>query len=112
MAQYSGAKINGEELPITGDSIILDSGSSINHIPSKEFNLIINVITRDHECKTFMNPLETYFCDCSGANDDTFPTLELMSGNITFTLRPEDYILYEKIYPNDPNTPAQCMIGF
>ena len=56
-----------------------------------------------------MNPLETYYCKCSGASDNSFPTLKLTSNDIVFILEPQSYILYEHI---DPNEPALCMIGF
>ena len=109
MTAFSGAQIDDELWQSTADSMILDSGSSINHIPTKEYNILLNVIVRDHECKTVMNPLETYYCKCSGADDPTFPLLKLRSGSIRLNFRPQDYLVYEAIAPNEPK---QCMVGF
>ena len=109
MAEFSGAKIGDELWKSTANSVILDSGSSANHIPTKEYNILLNVIVRDHECKTVMNPLETYYCKCSGADDPTFPLLKLRSGAIRMKFRPKDYLVYESIAPNEP---PQCMVSF
>ena len=48
MTDFSGAEIDGVEWAISVKTIILDSGSSINHVPTKEFNILINEITKDH----------------------------------------------------------------
>ena len=56
-----------------------------------------------------MNPLETYYCECEGADDPTYPMLKLNSGNITFNFHPKDYLVYERI---DINEPPSCMISF
>lgn len=109
MAAFTKAEIGGEEWPISVDSIIFDSGSSINHIPTKEYNILLNVLTRDHKCKTVMNPLETYYCQCSGSDDITFPTLKIHSGDFVFNFEPRDYLIYEQI---DLNGQASCMISF
>ena len=109
MAAFTGAEIDGEEWQSTANSIILDSGSSINHIPTKEYNILLNVIVKNHTCKTVMNPLETYYCECSGTDDPSFPMLKLHSNNVSFNFRPVDYLVYEQIAPNEP---AQCMISF
>ena len=69
MAEITGAKIDGEDWPITVDSIIFDTGSSINHIPTREHNILLNTLMRNHSCKTVMNPQETYYCECTGADD-------------------------------------------
>ena len=47
--------------------MIFDSGSSINHLPTKEYNILMNLITRDHSCRIYMIPYETYYCECNGA---------------------------------------------
>ena len=97
MATFEKAEIGDEEWPISVDSIIFDSGSSINHIPTKEYNILLNTLTRDHKCKTVMNPLETYYCQCSGADDPTYPTLKLHSGDYIFNFEPIHYLIYEQI---------------
>ena len=97
MASFTKAKIGDEEWPITVDSVIFDSGSSINHIPTKEYNILLNTLTRDHKCKTVMNPLETYYCECSGANDPSYPTLRFHSGDYIFNFEPIHYLIYEQI---------------
>ena len=89
--------------------MIVDSGSSINHIPTKEYNILLNHITRDHKCKTVMNPLETYYCECESADDESYPMLKLTSGDVTFNFGPKDYLVYERI---DVNEPPSCMISF
>ena len=109
MAQFESAQIDGEDWPISVDSIIFDSGSSINHIPTKEYNILLNIITKDHKCKTVMNPLETYYCQCIGADDTSFPTLKMYSGDFVFNFKPQDYLVYEQI---DVNAQATCMISF
>lgn len=109
MATFEKAEIGDEEWPISVDSIIFDSGSSINHIPTKEYNILLNTLTRDHKCKTVMNPLETYYCQCSGADDPTYPTLKLHSGDYIFNFEPIHYLIYEQI---DVNQPKSCMISF
>ena len=109
MTLLQSAEINGIEWPITFDSIIMDSGSSINHIPTKDYNILMSVIVGDHRCRTVMNPLETYYCECEGADDPTYPMLKLNSGNITFNFHPKDYLVYERI---DINEPPSCMISF
>ena len=108
MTELTGASIAGEEWPISVDSIIFDSGSSINHIPTKEYNILLNVITRDHRCKTVLNPLETYYCECQGASDDSFPTLALKSNGITLNFKPQDYLVFEQFSTNEKS----CMISF
>ena len=44
MLDLDSAQIGSEELPISVDAMILDSGSSINHIPTKDYELLINAI--------------------------------------------------------------------
>lgn len=56
MAPLSGAEIGGETWRVTAESMIFDSGSTVNHIPTKEYNLLLNEIVRDHECQVVMNP--------------------------------------------------------
>ena len=51
MAQFEKAEIGGENWPISVNSLIFDSGSSVNHLPIKEYNILLNVITRDHSCR-------------------------------------------------------------
>ena len=109
MTSLEGAFVDEDILPITVDSIIFDSGSSINHIPTREYNLLLNYIMREHECITIMNPLETYYCECTGMNDASFPELAVQSGLFKFNLRPSDYLLYERV---DSSSKRLCMISF
>ena len=77
MTSLDSAFIDGTDWSITVDSIIFDSGSSINHIPTREYNVLLNYIMREHSCITIMNPLETYYCDCTGEDDASFPQLSI-----------------------------------
>ena len=69
----------------------------------------MNIIMQDHSCETVMNPLEIYYCECSGPADATFPTLKFTSNDAEFVLEPQAYLLYEHLEPNEP---ALCMVGF
>lgn len=109
MAYLDTAKIGDTDWPITVQTIIFDSGSSINHIPTREYNILLNQLTKDHVCKSVMNPLETYYCECTGVDDPTFPVLTLTSGNVALNFKPIDYLVYEKIDMNDTH---MCMISF
>jgi len=75
MAQFDSAQIAGERWPISADSLIFDSGSSVNHIPTKEYNILLAAITKDQQCRIELLPYETYYCECEAADDDSFPTL-------------------------------------
>lgn len=82
MAEFDSAEIDGEPWPITVNSLIFDSGSSINHIPTKEYNILLTEITKNHTCQVERIPYETYYCVCDGADDDSFPTLQLHSSDV------------------------------
>ena len=88
MAGLESANIGEEKWPISGVSIIFDSGSSVNHIPVKEYNILLAAITRDHQCQTQFTGYETYYCECDGVNDPTYPTLSLHSGATTLNFKP------------------------
>ena len=68
--------------------MIFDSGSSINHVPTKEYNILMNMITKDHSCRIELIPYETYYCECVGANDESFPLLKLYSSDYIFNFKP------------------------
>jgi hypothetical protein len=108
MTELKSAKIGKEDWPITVDTIIFDTGSSINHIPIKDFNFLMVILTRDHKCKTLMNPQETYYCACNGANDQTYPVLKLKSNNVTLNFNPSDYLVFEKINAKE----YACLVSF
>ena len=55
-----------------------------------------------------MNPLETYYCDCSGASDPTYPTLKLKTRGVTLNFKPNDYLVYERVGQAE----YSCMISF
>ena len=109
MAQFDRAEIGGERWPLSADSLIFDSGSSVNHIPTKEFNILLQAITREHTCRIEMIPYETYYCECTGASDATYPVLTLMNGNMAFNFKPQDYLVYEKV---DATSQYMCMVSF
>ena len=44
MVEFTSAQIGSEELSISVDAMILDSGSSVNHVPTKDYELLINAI--------------------------------------------------------------------
>ena len=110
MSEFEAASIDGERWPISVDSLIFDSGSSVNHIPTKEYNILLAAITKDHLCQTELIPYETYYhCECNGADDPTYPTLSLHSGSTTFNFKPRDYLVYVRL---DPVSDPLCMVSF
>jgi len=56
-----------------------------------------------------MIPYETYYCECEGASDPSYPTLKLNSGATTFNFKPQDYLVYEKI---ESSLELLCMVSF
>lgn len=110
MSEFDAASINGERWPVSVSSLIFDSGSSVNHIPTKEYNILLTAITKDHNCRVELNEHNTYYwCECVGADDPTYPTLSIHSGDTTFNFKPRDYLVFESI---DAISDPLCMITF
>ena len=109
MVEFNSAQIGSKELSISVDAMIFDSGSSVNHIPTKDYELLINAIYNDHNCRTIFNPNPSIYCDCSGADDETFPTISLHSSSFVLNFHPRDYLIYELVALNQPK---QCLVTF
>ena len=95
MVDLNSAQIGSKELSISVDAMILDSGSSVNHIPTKDYELLMSAIWNDRNCRTIFNPNPSIYCDCSGVDDETFPTLSLHSNDFVLNFHPRDYLIYE-----------------
>ena len=102
--------LGGKNLEVTADNLIFDSGSSLNHIPVKEFNKIVQLITATHQCEPHMRPSTTYYCECDSVEDTTFPTMEIHTKSKVFNFKPRDYLILEQV-PEKNNT-KHCMISF
>jgi hypothetical protein len=67
--------IDEEEYEMKADEAILDSGTSLTYLPTKDYETILKYIEAHTNCYEY----ETYpgyiFCDCKSSSDDVFPTL-------------------------------------
>ena len=97
-------------LEVSAENLIFDSGSSLNHVPVREFNRIIQTITVDHTCEPHMRPSTTYYCECDSVEDSTFPTMQIHAKGKIFNFKPRDYLILESL-PEKNNT-KHCMISF
>ena len=97
------AKVGNITLKLTVDDVIFDTGSSLNYMPSKEYQTFYKEITREHYCWTDKKD-KLLYCSCNGQNDDTFPSLSMHLGSRKsahwFYLKGQDYIQYDKYKRN------------
>ena len=103
------AEIGDEDWNIQATSVIYDSGSSFNYLIPRDFNVLMNRITKQVNCFYVVEPQETYLCECSSVNDPRYPTLKLSIGKTKLFFEPKDYLLYGQFKPlSDP----VCLLTF
>ena len=89
------AMLGNINLEVSAENLIFDSGSSLNHVPVREFNRIIQTITADHTCEPHMRPSTTYYCECESVEDPSFPTMQIHAKGNIFNFKPRDYLILE-----------------
>ena len=104
------AFIGNDNLEPSVSQIIFDSGSSLNHIPSPEFKILIDSIRKHHKCRAFMKPLETWYCQCRGVDDPSFPSIHIYTNTVEFRLHSKYYLLEEEVQDPVTKEPYQCML--
>ncbi len=84
-------------LGTTYTNLVLDSGSSLNYIPTSDYNKVYKGLITDKgiKCSDDSSSGLTY-CTCSSASDSKFPTLNLKMGNrYIFYMQNSDYLIYD-----------------
>jgi hypothetical protein len=91
---------NQVDLSETPSNVILDSGSSLIYIPTKEFTSITTQIYRHKLCSK--NTKDNFiYCPCDANLDslNAYPTIEILVGDFTaqhyFSLEGSDYLIYD-----------------
>ena len=88
------------ELSKSPSSVILDSGSSLIYIPTKEFNSITTEIYTHKLCSKNTQDNFVYCpCDANLESLNAYPTIEILMGDFTdqhyFSLEGSDYLIYD-----------------
>ena len=80
---------------------ILDTGSSLIYVPTREFASILVEIQRFTDCEWYDRSQE-HVCDCPRGNREDFPTISILLGGTYdqhwFYLKGEDYMIYDKTW--------------
>lgn len=85
-----GFEFNGVKLNRGKSAAVFDSGSTNIHIPSRAFKAI-----HDRLNARFSKDMNAFEVECEDIS--TFPTINLILGNLKINLKPEDYILTQEL---------------
>jgi len=81
-------------MEIEDDGVFFDSGASLIYLPAKSYDKVLAKITDGKECAQADNFL--WACNCTGAEDPTFPTIYILLGSYYnqhwFELEGQDYL--------------------
>ena len=98
--EASGNLQNPGVLFITNSKAILDTGASLNYIPTKDYKGFVDLVSAKQNCvKTSLTTnTDMLLCDCVKKGDtyEGFPTLEFSLGGHALSLRPQFYLKWNK----------------
>lgn len=97
--ELNSATIGGEEITITKDSVILDSGASVMYIPYDDYSTIYRKIITENVLSCTEDDVGNTYCDCKNIYDSRYPNVTVKLNNrYTFTLKSQDYLIWSSYY--------------
>lgn len=89
--------VGGVAITLSYNNVVLDSGSSLNYIPSSDYTQLYSAITRNgaNKCSKDASSGITY-CSCTTVADSNYPNITLKMGNqFIFYFNNTDYLVYD-----------------
>jgi hypothetical protein len=84
--------------------VIFDSGASVNHLPTRDYNTVMKIITEGHTCTKRADLHNATYCQCDPFDVTTFPDFQITIGDVELTMESKYYLVYEE--------ENGCMIAF
>lgn len=77
------AQVDKQDIDVGGYAeIMINSGVSVNYVPTKSYQIIMNKIAETKKC-TYDPDSALYYCHkCSGWRDKSFPTIRIRMGSL------------------------------
>lgn len=95
-------QIGVKDIKLSVPSIIFDSGSTLNYLPTKEYIQITSEIVKNKTCEIKKDML---VCKCNSAADTGYPVITVDIGDVSLEFKSEHYLLYDKYY-------GGCLVTF
>lgn len=80
---YLGSVLLGSsQVADSGALAIFDSGTSINHLPSRDYQLVMEIIKKGKTCTERIDPSDPVYCECDANDVSNFPNFVFSFGEI------------------------------
>ena len=91
--RLDGASLDGEDLKIRTNKVIIDTGTSFTLVPKRDHRLIMRYfLNRGYDCQIDKYMYNLFVCQCSDDEYAEYPTLEVIIGGTAYKLAPVNYI--------------------
>lgn len=88
-------QVGTKNVPLSVPSVIFDSGSTLNYLPTKEYILVTSEIVKNKRCDIKKDML---VCSCKSASDPGYPVITMDLGDVSLEYKSEHYLLYDRYY--------------
>ena len=70
---FHNVTMGNYQIPVSVSSVMADTGTSLNMIPDRDFNIILNTFFTNFECSLLANTLTT--CTCTDEQHKSIPDI-------------------------------------
>ena len=90
-------ELNGNNIPITASTALIDSGSSLIIVPQSDFHQIESTLQNQFNFYCFVDSISNLLkCECPNGDINNFPALNLTFQNYSLSLPPSYYITQDQ----------------
>ncbi len=85
--------LNDDDLGLQTRNVVVDSGTSYNLIPRRDFKIFQKYFTdRNNTCRAEPSLNNMFICECSHKQYKQYPTIKVWMNDVPYLITPKDYI--------------------